>query len=71
MPQTARILSRAAGRKIEFVPVPIEQVRQSSEDFATMLEWFDRVGYNADIPGLRKEHGIEPTALAAWAARVS
>ena len=71
MPQTAELLSRAAGRKIEFVPVPIEQVRQSSEDFAIMLEWFDRVGYNADIPRLKKEHGIEPTSLAAWAARVS
>lgn len=32
-----------------------------------MLEWFDRVGYNADIVGLQGEFGIAPTTLEAWA----
>ena len=49
MPDTARIIGEAAGRKIEFVPTPIEEVRKFSEDFALMLEWFDAVGYEADI----------------------
>jgi hypothetical protein len=26
------------------------------EDGARMLEWFDRVGYSADIAGLRQNH---------------
>jgi hypothetical protein len=30
----------------------VEQVREFSEDFAMMLEWFDAVGYDADIAGL-------------------
>jgi hypothetical protein len=34
-----------------------------------MLEWFERVGYNVDIPGLERELGIRPTTLEAWAAR--
>jgi len=70
MPQTAEILSAAAGRQIEFAPLPIEAIRQSSEDYALMLEWFDRVGYNADIPARARESGIPPTTLADWAAKI-
>ena len=55
MPQTAEIIGKAAGRKIEFVPTPIEEVRKFSEDFAIMLEWFDAVGYNADIKAVAKD----------------
>jgi aryl carrier-like protein len=56
------------GRTIEFVQIPIEEVRKNSADFALMLEWFDRVGYDVDIPALAREFGIPPTTLAAWAA---
>ncbi len=34
-----------------------------------MLEWFDRVGYDADIEGLERECGIKPTKLVEWAGR--
>jgi len=70
MPETARIITEAAGRNIEFVPTPIEEVRKFSEDFAIMLEWFDAVGYNADIEAMAKESGIVPTTLPQWAAKV-
>jgi uncharacterized protein YbjT (DUF2867 family) len=69
MPETARVLTRATGREIEFVRAPIEEVRKSSEDFAIMLEWFDRVGYDADIEGNAKKFGIEPTRFEDWAVR--
>jgi uncharacterized protein YbjT (DUF2867 family) len=67
MPQAAEILGRGLGRSLEFFRVPIEEVRKNSLDFALMLEWFDRVGYNADIAGLEREFGIKPTKLADWA----
>lgn len=70
MPEAARIIGAAAGRKVEFAPAPIEEVRKFSEDFAVMLDWFDAVGYNADIGAIAKESGIQPTTLAQWAARV-
>jgi uncharacterized protein YbjT (DUF2867 family) len=69
MPDTARILSKAAGRTIVFERVPIEEVRKASADFATMLEWLDRVGYSADIAANAKEFGIAPTKLEDWAPR--
>ncbi len=70
MPQTAEILGAAAGRKIEFVRTPIDEVRQWSEDYALMLEWFDAVGYNADIRAMSRESGIRALTLPEWAAKV-
>jgi len=68
MPETAEILSRAVGHPVTFSRIPIEEVRKTSEDYALMLEWFERVGYNVDIARTSKEHGIRPTPLAEWAA---
>ena len=68
MPQAAAVLSGALGRTIGFVRVPIEEVRKNSDDFAMMLEWFDRVGYDVDIAGLEREFGIKPTKLTTWAS---
>ena len=66
MPAAAAILSKAAKRRVVFEPTPIEQVRQFSADFATMLEWFDRVGYEADIEGTAREFGVAPTRFRDW-----
>jgi uncharacterized protein YbjT (DUF2867 family) len=71
MPQTAAVISKAAGRKVEFERVPIEEVRKWSADYALMLEWFDRVGYNADIGATSRESGIPPTTFPNWASRAS
>ncbi|MCC7241483.1 MAG: NmrA/HSCARG family protein [Acidobacteria bacterium] len=71
MPRTAEVLGRHFHRRIAFVRVPIEQIRAGSDDFALMLEWFDREGYSVDIPGLQREFGIAPTTLDAWADQVS
>jgi uncharacterized protein YbjT (DUF2867 family) len=69
MPEAARIISRAAARPVEFVRIPIEEVKKASEDYGTMLEWFDRVGYDADIAANARESGIRPTKFADWAPR--
>ncbi|NIN70422.1 MAG: NmrA family NAD(P)-binding protein [Gemmatimonadetes bacterium] len=70
-PETAEIVSKASGKSVSFFQVPIEQVREMSEDFALMLEWFDEVGYNADIEGNAKKYGIEPTSFEDWARHVA
>lgn len=67
--EIARVISQASGHPVEFAPPPIEEIRKSSEDFAIMLEWFDRVGYDADIAGIARESGIRPTKFAEWAPR--
>ena len=67
LPETADVLGRAFGRTIKYVRIPLDEVRKNSEDFALMLDWFDRVGYDADIDGIAREFGIPPTRLDAWA----
>jgi len=67
MPEAAAILAQTLKRPITFVQTPIEQVRQYSEDMAMMLEWFERVGYSADIAGLEREFGRRLTRLDEWA----
>jgi uncharacterized protein YbjT (DUF2867 family) len=70
MPEVAKTISLASGKKVKFVRAPIEEVRKSSEDYAIMLEWFDAVGYNADIDAISRESGIQPLTLDEWASKV-
>jgi uncharacterized protein YbjT (DUF2867 family) len=49
----AAAMSEASGRHIEYTALPIDSVRQWNEDLARMYVWFDRVGYDADVVGLR------------------
>jgi len=71
MAEAAPILAKALNRPIAFVQTPIEQVRQYSEDLALMLEWFERVGYSADIAGLEREFRRTLTKLPEWARRAA
>lgn len=68
-PETAKILSKITGRTITYNRVPIKEVRSFSEDYALMLEWFDAVGYNADIKANAREFSVPPTTFKAWAAK--
>lgn len=69
LPESAEILAEALGRPIAFAETPIEQVRQYSKEMALMLEWFDHVGYSADIAGLESEFGHTLTKLPEWARK--
>lgn len=68
IPAAAEILSRASGKPVKFFQVPIAEVRKNSDDFATMLEWFDSTGYSANIADLEKKFG-KLTKLSAWAQK--
>jgi uncharacterized protein YbjT (DUF2867 family) len=70
MPQAAAALGKAKGTPIDYLQIPMSEIRKNSEDFALMLEWFERVGYDADIAGNAKEYGVKPTSLSEWAARL-
>jgi uncharacterized protein YbjT (DUF2867 family) len=68
MPEAAVTMGKALGRKLEYMQIPMAEIRKNSEDFALMLEWFEKVGYNADIAALDKEFGTM-TRLEAWAGK--
>lgn len=71
LPAAAATIGAALGRPLEYLQIPISEVRKNSEDFALMLEWFDSTGYNADIRGLEREFGVTLTTLDAWARKRS
>jgi uncharacterized protein YbjT (DUF2867 family) len=54
--QVANIFSRASGKPLGYFEVPLAQVRSFSEDMAIMFEWFDKVGYSADLAKLRRDY---------------
>jgi uncharacterized protein YbjT (DUF2867 family) len=67
MVEAAAAVSEILGRKITFEPIPIDAIRKNSDDFAKMLEWFERVGYSADPAALERSWGIRPKTLREWA----
>lgn len=67
LPEAADTIGRALGKPLSYLQIPISEVRKNSEDFALMLEWFEAVGYDADIAGNAAKYGVKPTSLADWA----
>ena len=67
MPEVAAVLSTVRGKPVHFVSPPIEQVRAFSADYASMLEWFDEVGYDVDIAANAARFGVKPTRFVDWA----
>jgi len=57
MPEVAKTMSQVTGLEISYYQVPWNQFReQMGEEFAVMYEWFNEVGYEADISALRSEY---------------
>jgi uncharacterized protein YbjT (DUF2867 family) len=54
--QQAEILSRRIGRSIKYQEIPLDAIRQMSEDVARMSEWMGQHGYTVDIERLRREY---------------
>ncbi len=67
MVEAAEIVSKIKGSAFRFQQIPIEAVRENSEDFALMLEWFESTGYSAEIGRLEEKWGVAPKNAAAWA----
>lgn len=57
MPEVAETMSRVSSREISYYQVPWDEFReQMGEEFAVMYEWFNDVGYEADVATLRSEY---------------
>lgn len=54
MRQAAIHFSNILGKAVKYVPSSLEQMEKESPDFAKMYRWFNEVGYDVDIEGLRK-----------------
>ncbi|NKE37084.1 NmrA/HSCARG family protein [Natronococcus sp. JC468] len=60
--EAADVLSEVTGRDVEPVHVPIEDAYDTfGEEFTVMCEWFNEVGYGADLAELEDRFGFEFT----------
>src|SRR5882762_3471942 len=66
MTEAAGALSPVVGKTLTFHQIPIDVVRQQSEDVARMAEWFEKVGYSADIATQEQRFGIQALTFAEW-----
>lgn len=72
MPEAAAALSKVLGKPIGFQTLPEDQALEAmGPDFTKMFKWFDDVGYNVDIQGLKGRYGITPTPFSAAAPRMN
>lgn len=64
-PQMAAAFEAVSGVPTRFQQLPIEPLRAAREDLANMFDWFERDGYHADLPELRR---IRPdlVSLESW-----
>ena len=57
MPEAAEAFSLVTGREVSYYQVPWDQFReQLGEEMTVMYEWFNDVGYEADLLSLRSEY---------------
>ncbi|RFS83803.1 NmrA/HSCARG family protein [Actinomadura spongiicola] len=66
--QVAEAIGEALGISLPYVQIPIEAIRNLSEDFAYANEWLNERGYRADIAATRRIH---PAAMdfSTWLER--
>ena len=66
--EMADILGRITGKQVVFQELSPDMFRPQMEDMALMFEWFERVGYIADITQLRaKFQDVPRTRFEDWA----
>ena len=54
--EMASALGNVLGRTVSYKELPLEDLRAQSDDMARMYDWFNRVGYTADLEGLRRDY---------------
>jgi uncharacterized protein YbjT (DUF2867 family) len=54
--EMTRHIAGALDKKLTYQAIPLDVVRKQSEDLGKMYDWFNRVGYSAEVEKLRQEY---------------
>jgi uncharacterized protein YbjT (DUF2867 family) len=66
-PEALKILGEKTGRSIRYEVMPLKQAESVfGHDFTLMFDWFNRVGYDVDIPTLRQSWDMPLTKFRDW-----
>jgi uncharacterized protein YbjT (DUF2867 family) len=66
MTEAAAALSAVVGKTLTYQQIPMDDVRKQSEDVALMIEWFEKVGYSAEIATQEQRFGIRALTFVEW-----
>lgn len=68
--EVAQVLTDVTGKEISYQEIPLDVVRQRSEDVARMYEWFSQVGYGVSIKDLQRRYPeVGWQSFEAWAKK--
>ncbi len=71
-PEMALVLAHATGSPIGFAQSSLAKLRAHNEDMASMWEWFDHAGFDADIDALQRDYPeVGWHTLGGWAREQS
>lgn len=66
-PEIARLLTNVLGQPVEYIQLDMNAYEQvAGKEYALMVNWFNKVGYNADIDALKSLYDIELTSFDDW-----
>ncbi|MGE5402449.1 MAG: NmrA/HSCARG family protein [Ignavibacteriales bacterium] len=71
-PEVATILSSVLDEKVTYVKLSLREYENIvGKEFAQMVDWFNRVGYDVDIESLRNNYDVDLTSFRDWLEKVN
>ncbi len=62
----AAVLTKALGKEVKYEGFSPDYLREQSEDMANMFDWFNNIGYSADLENLKQYNLL---SFEAWAMK--
>jgi len=71
MPEAATIFGDRLGKEIRYTALSMENFKSAmGEEYAVMVDWFNKVGYSTDIDELEKSTDLKLKKFSDWVAEV-
>ncbi|MCH7955821.1 MAG: NmrA/HSCARG family protein [Candidatus Marinimicrobia bacterium] len=71
MPEAARIFGTKLGKEIRYTTLSMEDFSSAmGEEYAGMVDWFNKVGYSVDIDVLEKSTDLKLEKFSDWVSNI-
>ena len=71
MPEAARIFGTKLGKEIRYTTLSMEDFASAmGEEYAGMVDWFNKVGYSVDIDELEKSTDLKLEKFSDWVSNI-
>ena len=71
MPDAARIFGKKLGKEVGYTALSMEDFASAmGEEYAGMVDWFNKVGYSVDIDELEKSTDLKLEKFGDWVSNI-